>query len=221
MFFPKEEEAWAYIDALFRHASSNMLIDPTANERSTLQEINQALGEEDAFRRLHQEALKFSAWSPAKSSESRWMHGGLITAYLLLIPLVVQVRHGRTVGRRAAFRVLTAWLSRRNGMLGAKERTLQQIWQRYQSVAHLWATYHIFKTFPKTSEDLMYFLSCAESLRYRAEAYRAERSREPLLDSRVTWKVAPEMQLPTMTWDLADIKLPEKWMHKAIENDAD
>ena len=145
------------------------------------------------------------------------MHAGLITAYLLLIPLAVQARCGKRVGRRAAFKVLTAWLADRNGMLGAKERSLQQIWQKYQSVAHLWATYHIDRMFPKSNDHLICFLAVAEHIRQLGEEHRPERSKEPLLDPRVTWKVAPELSLPTVTFDWSCIKLPEKWMHKATE----
>ena len=125
------------------------------------------------------------------------------------------------VGRRAAYRVLTAWLADRNGMQGAKERNLQQIWQKYQSVAHLWATRHLVGMFPMTSDDLICFISLAEFIRCRAEAHWPDRAREPLLDPRVTWKVPANIPVATVTWDLGGIKLPEKWMHKTIENGDD
>ena len=65
------------------------------------------------------------------------MHGGLIAAHVILIPLVMHFQHSKSVGRTAAYRVLTEWLGARNQMVGVNERSLQRIWDKYQSVSPL------------------------------------------------------------------------------------
>ena len=215
MFFPDPVDAERYLHVMFGYVTAAAFVD--ADRSFTAAEINEAEADIEAYMDLDLEAHSAGARTPAKSGEERWIHAGLITAYILLIPLAVQARSGQKVGRRAAFRVLTAWLAERNGMIGAKERSLQEIWRRYQSVAHLWATYHIDKIFPKSEDDLICFLAVADHIRQLGESYRPERSKETLLDPRVTWRVAPELQLPEVTFDWSCIKLPEKWMHKATE----
>ena len=215
MFFPNPVEAERYLHVMFGYVTAAAFVD--IDRTFTAAEINEAEADIEAYMDLDLEAHSAGARTPAKSGEERWIHAGLITAYILLMPLAVQARSGQKVGRRAAFRVLTAWLAERNGLIGAKERSLQEIWRRYQSVAHLWATYHIVKIFPKSEDDLICFLAVADHICQLGESYRPERSKETLLDPRVTWRVAPELQLPEVTLDWSCIKLPEKWMHKATE----
>lgn len=219
MFFPDPNEADRYLFALFGYASAIGLFE--TERKLTAVELHEADADIETYSDLDYEARNVGARTPAKAGTERWIHAGLITAYILLIPLAVQVRSGKKVGRQAAFRVLTSWLCDRNGMVGAKKRSLQEIWQKYQSVACLWATYNICRTFPKSGDDLIHFLAIADYFRQLGESYRPERSRETLLDPRITWKVVPEIQLPTVKPDWSSLRLPEKWMHKATETCSD
>ena len=117
------------------------------------------------------DALRARAHSPAKVASGASMHGGLIAAHVILIPLVMHFQHSKSVGRTAAYRVLTEWLGARNQMVGVNERSLQRIWDKYQSVAHLWAAFVLSdEKLSTTADELVVFLSLAEGIRCWGES---------------------------------------------------
>ena len=144
------------------------------------------------------------------------MHGGLIAAHVILIPLVMHFQHSKSVGRTAAYRVLTEWLGARNQMVGVNERSLQRIWDKYQSVAHLWAAFVLSdEKLSTTADELVVFLSLAEGIRCWGEQYRPAHSGEPLLDGRVTWTVPADFPLVGVEYDLDHVVMPDEWVRLA------
>jgi len=90
---------------------------------------------------------------------------------------------------------------------GFTEQTLREvIWPKYRSVAHFWATaagWRRAEVFFSAS-NLLGFLTVAELVRARAEAYTPSHSRSPVLDPAITWRVAglPVMKAPLSKYRL-------------------
>ena len=174
-----------------------------------------ALNQAPNFSVLFDEAVNASAWTPAKDLDNDAIHGGLIAAHLILIPLVMHFRYSTSVGRKAAYRVITKWLGAKNRMIGANERNLQHIWERYQSVAHLWCAFVLSdQKFPSSSDELIGFLSLSELIRDWAEQYRPKHSASALLDELITWKVPPDFEL-IGRYDLDGVTMPDEWVKLA------
>ena len=178
--------------------------------------VSWALNVAPSFSELYGKALQPSAHTPAKAGDGGSIHGGVIAAYLILIPLVMHFRYSKSVGRVAAYRVLTEWLGVRNRLVGANKRSLKGIWDRYQSVSHLWAAFVLSnKKLPVSADALLDFLSLAELTRHWAEQYCPKHSREPLLDGRITWTVPATFPLVGIEYDLGYVTMPNEWVRLA------
>lgn len=147
------------------------------------------------FPTLFEQGTRPSAWTPRCAGDGASFHGGLIAAHVLLIPMWMHFHHSKSVGRRAAYRILVE-LIKKNRLYGvATERQVSEVWQRYQSVSHMWAAFRLLDTLPSNANELVGFLSLSEAVRRWAEQYRPLRSSEPLLDSCITWSVQAEFPL--------------------------
>ena len=155
---------------------------------------------------LSADAASRSAKSPQKSGQDFSIHGGTIAAHMLLIPLAVFHHTGCRIGRNGALRVLVRWLSSDNQLIGAQKRNLQQVWDKYESVSHFWAAFHLLDGFPQNDVEMVGFVSLAEALRQEGEAYLPKRSKDSLLDVKRMW-TAPR------DFPRAIISLPEVYEH--------
>ena len=199
MLFPKaEEDAQAFVRSAFKFGCADYLLDPSTGARSTITEMMKAADDAESFERKCADALQYAVRS---ANGKQGLHGGMIAGFVLLIPLVVAAKTKRMVGRKAAFRVLEAWLSKEHRMIGAKGRNLTKLWQQYQSAAHLWAAHLALCDFPADGKGLVHFMATAEFMRTSAEAHWPERAREPLLDPQVTWKLPASTAIEAVTYD--------------------
>src|SRR5262249_20037643 len=96
------------------------------------------------------------------------------------------------------------------------ERSLMERWVKFRPVAHLWASARYWDgrgVFFSTSKDVnvdwvknpaarLQFLAVAENLRSMGEstyAHGQRRRGKPLLDPEETWKVPPDLALPSVS----------------------
>jgi hypothetical protein len=157
MLFPSDDaKRQAFLDSAIADSFLNVLKNDDYGDVSLPGSlVSWALNVAPSFLQLYGKAIQPSAHTPAKAGDGGSIHGGIIAAYLLLIPLVMHVHHSNSVGREAAYRVLTKWLGS-NQVVGAKKRSLEQIWDRYQSVSHLWAAFVLSnEKLPVSADELL------------------------------------------------------------------
>lgn len=87
-----------------------------------------------------------------------------------------------------------------SGQVSRSLATLENYWDEFRCVSHLWLMYDHFVgpcgiggcvTLPE-------FLAGAEYLRQRGEDWKPLRARKPILDPLETWKVPPGIELPSI-----------------------
>jgi hypothetical protein len=156
------------------------------------------------------------ARSPSKTREGRFLFGGMIAGYAVLIPILLRFRHGIVVGRTGAFRALHQWLCIDNGMRGTRLRNLQGLWKDYHSAAHLWAAFILLEEFPENFQEFIGFLCVSEAIRDFAEQHKDLHSRETLLNPSLTWKVPANFPLPVLEVDLDHFDIPAAWVRTAM-----
>jgi hypothetical protein len=226
MLFPSDDaKRVAFMASAVADSFLNVLKDgdqsgDDGDERLPRGLVTWALNQAPNFSALFDEAVNASARTPAKHRDHGAIHGGLIAAHLILIPLVMHFRYSNSIGRGAAYRVITKWLSAKNRLIGANERNLQRIWKRYQSVAHLWGAFVLSnEKLPSSADELLGFLSLSELIRSWAEQYYPKHSRSPLLDGLITWRVPPDFELIGIGYDLDGVTMPDEWVNLATSPD--
>ena len=201
MLFPHDDEKRElFVESALAHAFVQAL------KRGELGE-SRLLGDATVMRRAFELAPVYSEMRKAgleprlrtpKTETPHFIHGGLIAAYQLLVPLLTY-RHGQPIGRVVTDSVLAKGLSHTavGRLRGASLRNLEKIWQEYQSVAHLWTAFLLSEyCVPTSAHELVRFVSLAELIRRWAEQYRPRNSKNALLDRDVTWKAPAELRLP-------------------------
>jgi hypothetical protein len=99
------------------------------------------------------------------------------------------------------------------GERGFTEKTLREvIWPNYRSVAHFWATAAGWRRAGGSylsAGKLLGFLTVAELVRTRAEAYTPSHSSWPILDPAIAWRVTGLMNAPLSKYRLFGRPLSE------------
>ena len=224
MLFPKSlAKALDFVRYSF-HYSLGQVIEAENLEGLELKAatVRLVLQSQTRFFEMYAEAVAPCAWSPIKGGNAMHMHGGTAAAYMLLLPLVINHHTGQAIGRNGALRVLTHWLATENGLIGARRRHLQQNWERYKGVCHLWAALRLFENLPRNDEDLRDFVSLAEALRRAGEAYVPRRSRDRLLNPSEMWTAPADFPLCAVNLKEAfdSITVPDEWRQLAINGGA-
>ena len=182
--------------------------------------VTWALNQAPNFSALFDEAVNASARTPAKHRDNGAIHGGLIAAHLILIPLVMHFRYSTSVGREAAYRVITKWLSAKNRLIGANERNLQRIWKRYQSVAHLWGAFVLSnEELPSSTDELLGFLIAIRTHSILGGAILPQALRLAASQWTDYLEVPPDFELIGIGYDLDGVTMPEEWVKLATSPD--
>lgn len=123
-------------------------------------------------------------------------------AGLILLELIriTESREGTATLSQATSQV--SLLLKKQRAINARSQVLQFAWRNFSSVAHLWAVSLSDRQdrsaagigfIPLTEIGLKIFLARAEGLRESVHGVKAKHSSSPLLDERLTWRVAPEL----------------------------
>lgn len=133
---------------------------------------------------------------------------GMLIGEMLVCNLICARDHPGLMGIK---RTIYAFSNRR-----LSERSLMERWVKFRPVAHLWASARYWDgrgVFFSTSKDVnvdwvknpvarLQFLAVAEILRSMGEntyAHGQRRRGKPLLDPEETWKVPPDLALPSVS----------------------
>jgi hypothetical protein len=223
MFFPDDVRLAAQFPDGFLGYMANAALDqiPSGSiENSLLSDREKLLLHEYARKFLISDLPKETAFEVTKVTGLKDYRGeksvdvGSIVGFTILIPMFAKFNYGRDdVGRHEAWRIMLD--------TGDKEdprgkRTLQNIWSRYQSVAHFWAAWSMFDLCVLNSlEEVTFFLSVAELTRQWAEEFIPLNGKEPLLDKNKTWKM-PSEWIAGFSLDLSQFKIPAAWKARLL-----
>lgn len=225
MLFPDDEDKRGkFIDSTLLDALGSA-IDKRILDQPLSQELVFQLRHAPNHAELLSEAFKPGMHAPEKATKQTAMSSGEMAAFMLLVPMVAHLCHGKPVGRFAAFRILQALAAEKGArMSGTSKRNLELLWGKFKSVAHFWAAYVRFGDIPNDEPGVIAFLSIAETIRRWAEIYCPDRG-HPLLESGTAWTVpvtfdvqCADNQDETLRYWLGDVKLLDEWLKIAQPN---
>ncbi len=157
------------------------------------------------------EIIKFLADAPPfdKLFDQKAFNQGIIASEKLYTILEIDRSGIPPSAAKAEYLIDKDGLKSRSGKkIPSSQRSIQQAWKEYHSVAHLWAAYRIYHYlfsddhFPLNSPKI--FLSVSEFFRRHGERITPTNQTTPYLDPSTTWKPPENFKLGEI-----NINIPE------------